>query len=324
MAERTRETHELSRYADVVAALADPALAPVPPEESAQATPEVFGTAAWLRTHVARFAHGPEHARRRAVIETELARLDPAALRKAAALTPAESPSATADPRAHAVYVLAQALGLPDPDRVVADVALVSEVYFGGDSAPADAAVARLVSAYSTGTHSTDAHPTDGTSGPDSSSGEEIANRISVLIQAYQATGSLVELAAAHVDPAAHAVPTPHADSTADTAVAADVTAILTETLRQDPPVRAMRRVAVRDTSVAGLDIAAGDFVTLDIAAANRDPEHFPRPDEFDPARTASPPALTFGSAPRRCPGHAQALALAAGILESATTGQDG
>jgi cytochrome P450 len=308
MAWRTHDavtTHEFRGYAEVVAALADPALVPVPPPEPAPEAARIPHTAAWLRAHVARFAHGSEHARRRTVIEAELARLDPTALRKAAAQHVAHTTdgpdaadttavagaphAASADPRAQAVHVLARALDLADPARVAADVGLVSAVYFGGESAESDAAVARLAEAHSAEPGSTEY----------ASAAEDVANRISVLIQAYEATGSLVEYAAPHLA----------ADS------GAGVDAVLAETLRHDPPLRAMRRVAVRATRISGVDIAAGDHVTLDIAAANRDPEFYPRPDDFDPGRSACPPALTFGSAPRRCPGYEQALALAAGLL---------
>jgi cytochrome P450 len=262
-------THEFRRYAEVVAALADPALAPVPPTESAQAAPgEDVGTAAWLRAHVARFDHGPRHARRRAAIEAALARIDPAALREAVAAN-----RHRADPRAQAALALAVALGPAEPERVTADVGLASAVYFGGDDPAADAAVARLVDAFAAARGSTDS--------------EEIANLISILIQAYDSTGSLVEHAAAHLD-----------DETAD------IDAVVLETLLNDPPLLAMRRVALRDTSVAGAEIGEGDLVTLDIASANRDP-------------AASAPGLTFGSEPRRCPGSAHAVALAAGILAS-------
>jgi len=42
------------------------------------------GTLAWLRAAVCRFAEGPDHARRRALVEQVLATLEPAALRVAA------------------------------------------------------------------------------------------------------------------------------------------------------------------------------------------------------------------------------------------------
>lgn len=269
-------THEFHQYAEVVEALADPALVPVPPAESAEAAPEVVGTAAWLRAHVARFDHGSRHARRRAVIEAELARIDPAALWKAVG---AMWPCAGEDPRTQAALALAAALGLSDPERVAADVGLASAVYFGGDDPAADAAVARLVDAFAAARESADP--------------EEIANLISILIQAYDSTGALVEHAAAHLD-----------DEAADTDIDIDIDTVVRETLLNDPPLLAMRRVARRATSVAGVEIGEGDLVTLDIASANRDP-------------AASAPGLTFGSEPRRCPGSAHAIALAAGILAS-------
>ncbi|MFJ9181169.1 isocitrate lyase/phosphoenolpyruvate mutase family protein, partial [Streptomyces sp. NPDC102360] len=75
---------------------------------------------------------------------------------------------------------------------------------------------------------------------------------------------------------------------------------LLHEALRNDPPVRALRRIAARDTCVAGVDIAAGDLVLLDAAAAA-------------PADADAP--LAFGAPPRVCPGRDHAMALAAGAL---------
>jgi cytochrome P450 len=284
--------HRFARHADVVAALADPALVPVEPTEDPLAEEQVSGTAAWLRGNVARFAHGSEHARRRAFVEAEVARIDDERLRQAASAA-ARKAGAGADPRFVVVCGLAEALGLPDPDAVAADVAIVSGVYFGGSDPAADAAVARLVLAHRTAVR----EETDAAAGD-----EEIANRISLLIQAFEATGTLVERA-----------------RRAEAGIASDdgALALLLETLRHDPPVLAMRRTALRATSVAGVAIAAGDLVTLDIAAANRDPEVFDRPDEFDVCRRAESSVLTYGSEPRRCPGRRQSLVLAAAVLEA-------
>jgi cytochrome P450 len=287
--------HRFARHAEVVAALADPALVPVEPLEEAGVDRHAVGSAAWLRAHVARFAHGPAHVRRRAVVEDELARLDEDGLRRAAAQC-ARKAGDGADPRVVAVRALAGELGLPDPDAVAADVALVSGVYFGGSDPAADEAVARLVAAYRAGAGEADGD------------GEALANRISILVQAFEATGSLVERArgAASEYGLADSDGTDHAGG---------VAGLVYETLRHDPPVLAMRRIALRPTSVAGVEIAAGDLVTLDIAAANRDPEVFDRPDEFDAGRGETP-LLTYGSAPRRCPGVGHSLALATAILK--------
>lgn len=200
-------------------------------------------------------------------------------------------------------------------------------VYFGGSDPAADKAVARLVAAFRAGARGGTGAAADaggggeshrntdaggggesgggGDSGGEGRDGETLANRVSILVQAYEATGSLVERARGAA-----------AEYGVDGAETADgVNGLLYETLRHDPPVLAMRRTALRPTSVAGVEIVAGDLVTLDIAAANRDPEVFDRPDEFDAGRGETL-SLTYGSAPRRCPGVGHSLALAAGILE--------
>jgi hypothetical protein len=101
----------------VAAILEDPAYV-VPP-----ATTGPFGTLAWLRATVCRFAEGEDHARRRAVVEARLAAIDPG-------------------------LPLARALGI-EAD-VDADVAAVAAVYLSGGPG-ADEAVARLVAAIGPG-----------------------------------------------------------------------------------------------------------------------------------------------------------------------------
>lgn len=341
--------YRFSRYADVVAALAEPALVPILPRARVTATPpgtpgaaaraasdaldpaDTPGTAAWLRATVARFASGPTHQRRRSLVEADLDRLDPAGLRLAAtraAAAAAHTGGAPGDARLLAVRVLADAFGLPDPDAVAADVLLVAGVYFGGDDEVADAAVARLMAVLLSADepllpgiegHEHDTWRTGRVDGraaravgededevaPDADGHvaaarlEAAANRIGLLVQACDATGTLVD----------HARRPMRADAGRH-----EVEAVLAETLRHDPPVRTMRRVALRPVQVGGVTLATGDSLTLDIAAANRDPEVFTRPDTFDLERTM--PALTFGAEPRRCPGRRHAFALAAGILD--------
>lgn len=80
--------HEFDRYADVRAALADPALVPeLPAADGGPAGASV----AWLRATVARFSSGEAHRRRRALVEAELARLEPVSLRQVAAAGPGET-----------------------------------------------------------------------------------------------------------------------------------------------------------------------------------------------------------------------------------------
>jgi cytochrome P450 len=236
---------------------------------------------AWLRATVARFSAGETHARRRALVQADLAGLDPAALRKAAALDSDD------EPRLLPVRTLAEVMGLPQPDAVAKAITLVADAYFGrGDDAAADEAMVWLLPLM---------HPTGSA---DEAALEIAANRIGLLVQA-SATGDLIE----HARRAAAGRPDGYS-----------IEALLAETLRHDPPVSTMRRVAVRGTRVAGLEIAQGDLVILDIAAANRDPEVFRDPVVFDLERS-DPRSLTFGSPPRVCPGRDHALALAAGAL---------
>jgi cytochrome P450 len=291
----TSSVHEFGRYHDVRTALADRRLAPQP----AQTGPA--GSVAWLRTTVARFSTGEIHARRRALVEADLRRLDPAALRRAVASGP------DGDARLLPVRTLAEGLGFPAPDAVAQAIAVVAGAYFGGENADADAAVAWLLPralAIAIGDGDADADDSD------EARLEAAANRIGLLVQAHDATGRLIE----HARQAADGRPAADRPAEALLTEAQLTETLLTETLRYDPPVRVMRRVATGATRVAGADIAVGDLVVLDIAAANRDPEVFTDPGTFDPGRSGPPP-LTFGSEPRICPGRDHAMALAAGIL---------
>lgn len=113
---------------------------------------------AWLRANVARFSEGADHVRRRAIVESELARIDLDALSRPG----------------NAVAKLAHELGLPR--SVVCDVSAVARSYqpHMAITPRADDAVARLVAAcggvWDEGT----------------------ANRIGLLVQASDATNALV------------------------------------------------------------------------------------------------------------------------------------
>lgn len=60
------------------------------------------------------------------------------------------------------------------------------------------------------------------------------------------------------------------------------IEAAVEESLRFDPPVLGLYRNTTRDVVVRGRTIPAGSKVLLHYAAANRDPEAFPNPNEFD------------------------------------------
>lgn len=100
---------------------------------------------------------------------------------------------------------------------------------------------------------------------------EPTAARIGVLVQAYQPTTALVE-------------------RTRDR--------LVDDVLRNDPPVPATRRQALRRTTVGDVTVEAGEVVRVRLAGD-----------------------LAFGSGPRRCPGRAHALALVEGALTELVEG---
>ncbi|MFI6482119.1 cytochrome P450 [Nonomuraea sp. NPDC050663] len=74
------------------------------------------------------------------------------------------------------------------------------------------------------------------------------------------------------------------------------------EMLRFWPPVMDFRRTATRDLTLGGQAIASGDKVVVYHASANRDPDVFPDPDRFDPARQPND-HVSFGFGPHFCLG---------------------
>jgi len=94
--------------------------------------------------------------------------------------------------------------------------------------------------------------------------------------------------------------------------------AIVEETLRWDPPVQLVGRIAGEDMIIGGARIPKGDSMMLLLAAAHRDPAVTERPDEFDPTRN-SIRHLAFGLGPHFCLG-APLARLEAGVALSAVT----
>jgi len=94
--------------------------------------------------------------------------------------------------------------------------------------------------------------------------------------------------------------------------------AIVEETLRWDPPVQLVGRIAGEDMIIGGARIPKGDSMMLLLAAAHRDPAVTERPDEFDPTRD-SIRHLAFGLGPHFCLG-APLARLEAAVALSAVT----
>jgi cytochrome P450 len=193
----------------------------------------------WLRQNVARFSNGTDHARRRELAESLLRPLDPVRLRAAAR----DQTSAVVDrarwrpfdvmsqvARRVPGLVLAAALGCADPELLIGHLAPVAAVYQPGPADPrtADGSVARLAELLP--------------GGPD----EQVAARIGLFIQAYDATAGLIGNAVVAGIRAGR--PGPAAE-------------LVAQALRADPPARSTRRVT-----------PSGETIALDLTVAGDDP----------------------------------------------------
>ncbi len=95
----------------------------------------------------------------------------------------------------------------------------------------------------------------------------------------------------------------PLADRTATLADAGSFSLFLEEVLRHSTVVHIRARTATRNVDLVGVRIRAGERVIAVNAAANRDPERWERPAEFDPARPRLFGHLAFSVGPRHCAG---------------------
>lgn len=74
------------------------------------------------------------------------------------------------------------------------------------------------------------------------------------------------------------------------------------EGVRWDPPLTSIGRTCTKDTMVEGVLIPAGSPVQVCMAAANRDPSRWERPDEFDIFREPKQ-HMSFAFGPHMCLG---------------------
>jgi cytochrome P450 len=96
------------------------------------------------------------------------------------------------------------------------------------------------------------------------------------------------------------------------------VSAVVEETLRYDPPVQLMGRIAADDMTIGETLVPKGDVMMLLLAAAHHDPAAFDRPDVFDPDRE-NIRHLGFGKGPHFCLGAPLARLEAAVALSKVT-----
>jgi cytochrome P450 len=73
------------------------------------------------------------------------------------------------------------------------------------------------------------------------------------------------------------------------------------EVLRFSPAARGFTRQLVRDTTMRGVEMKAGQRVYMSYDAANRDPEVFERPNDFDVRRPTNRKNLAFGFGAHVC-----------------------
>lgn len=161
----------------------------------------------WLRATAARFSSGTVHERRRALV---LALLDGIPL-----------DSLRGRSRMHPVSILGRALGA---DETVIDLVRdVAQAYqpATGEESRADMAVDQLVAVFG------------------GAFDEQAAARIALLVQACEATATLIERARHRP---------------------------VREVLRENPPVRATRRQALVTTTVGDITIEAGEVIQVGLA----------------------------------------------------------
>ena len=93
--------------------------------------------------------------------------------------------------------------------------------------------------------------------------------------------------------------------------------AIVEETMRWRSPVQTATRHVVRDTTVAGVTLLAGETVNCMLGAANRDPARFAEPDRFDFQRDDVRHHVGFAAGPHFCLGFRLAKLQAAIAVET-------
>lgn len=88
---------------------------------------------------------------------------------------------------------------------------------------------------------------------------------------------------------------------------ACDLSLAVEELVRYESPVRALARVCLADTDLAGRRLRTGDVVTVLVGAANRDPARFAHPDLLQFERSPNP-HLGFGRGAHSCLGATLAM----------------
>jgi len=203
-----------------------------------------------------------------------------------------------------AVAVIARALGLvdDDPDRILGWYRVISA---GVEGVNAGREVAdetrRAVADLRDEVDRTVAEATGSmlaeVAGDGSLTADEVfSNTAVVMFGAIETSEGMTSNALAHL----LGDPDQLADVRADRSL---VEGAVEESLRMEPAATLVDRYATRDTDLAGVDVRAGDLVTVSLAGANRDPATFPEPDRYDVARPEAHLQLAFVKGPHLCLG---------------------
>lgn len=83
----------------------------------------------------------------------------------------------------------------------------------------------------------------------------------------------------------------------------AKIADFIEETLRHDPPVKVIYRLAQKSTAVAGVDVPAGTVLNVSLTGANNDPARFADPDAFDIDRPGLRDHMAFSRGSHGCLG---------------------
>jgi len=98
-----------------------------------------------------------------------------------------------------------------------------------------------------------------------------------------------------------------------------EIESAVDEVLRWATPTMHFGRTAVHDVDIAGVQVPAGDIVTLWHSSGNRDESAFDSPDVFDLRRTPNK-HMTFGYGPHFCLGSYLAKAEVRELLDALRT----
>lgn len=77
----------------------------------------------------------------------------------------------------------------------------------------------------------------------------------------------------------------------------------LEEVLRYDGPVKMAYRLAVKSTTIGGVEVPAGTVIALGLTGANTDPSHFEDPEHFNIDRPRLRDNMAFSRGAHACPG---------------------